>query len=68
LGTGANAHIGIDNLSVSALVPEPCTIWLGAWVCAISSLSLGVRRRRASCVCAGGDGHGEAVFASYLTP
>lgn len=66
-GTGANAHIGIDNLSVTALVPEPCTIWLGVWVCAISGLSRGLSRRRASFCFAHGERQDEAAFASYLT-
>jgi hypothetical protein len=67
LGTGANAHIGIDNLSVTALVPEPCTILMGAWVCAISGLSRGVRRRGRRVFSAHGTGHTEEAFESYLT-
>lgn len=49
LGTGGNAHIAVDNVSVTALadVPEPVTAWFGLWVCAVSGVSRAVRRRSA---------------------
>jgi hypothetical protein len=55
--SGANAHFGVDNLSVTALdIPEPSTAWLGACVCAIFGLSGAVgRRRTAFCY-----GHGDS--------
>jgi hypothetical protein len=56
LGTGANAHIGIDNLSVTALeIPEPASSWLGLSVAAIFGVSIASGRRRAAFCCGNSD-------------
>ncbi len=53
-GSGANAHMGVDNLSVTATqtIPEAAAGWFGGLACAASVMIrlVGRRRRERACI------------------